>query len=471
VRVTWPNGVIQYVMRDELRAPKPEDARGFQQQEGIAGSCPFLYTWNGETIEFVTDVLWITPLGLPMAPGVLVPPDHDEYVLVRGEQLRERDGALELQLTEELREVTYLDRVRLDVIDHPLATEIYPDERFCFPPFPAGHTHSVRAPVSVASARDGEGRDWTAALAAIDGEHAVPFDPAPPQFEGIGSPHVLELAFDPAALAGAPKLRLLMTGWLFWSNASVNIAIARDPRWEFVPPILQVPDGEGGWRDAGPPVGFPAGKTKTMVVDVTELLNRSDPRLRVFTTLRLYWDSIRLAVDADDAELRRTALEPSSARLWRRGFSAPLADGRANQPERFVWERLAAVPRWNPHPGLYTRLGETLPLVQEIDDRFVILGSGDALHVRFDARALPPLPAGFRRDYLLFLDGWAKDRDPNTVEALHVEPLPFHGMSAYPYGADESFPDGARHRAWRREWNTRLAEPWLPRVAGEWGEL
>ena len=39
-------------------------------------------------------------------------------------------------------------------------------------------------------------------------------------------------------------------------------------------------------------------------------------------------------------------------------------------------------------------------------------------------------------------------------------------MSGYPYGPDESFPDTERHRAWRREWNTRLAEPWLPRVAG-----
>ena len=93
---------------------------------------------------------------------------------------------------------------------------------------------------------------------------------------------------------------------------------------------------------------------------------------------------------------------------------------------------------------------------------FVIMASGDALGVRFDATALPPLPEGWRRDFLVFLDGWAKDRDPNTVEALYVEPLPFHGMSAYPYGEDERFPDDEAHRRWRREWNTRDAEPWIP---------
>ena len=121
--------------------------------------------------------------------------------------------------------------------------------------------------------------------------------------------------------------------------------------------------------------------------------------------------------------------------------------------------------RWDPHPGRYTRYGETLPLLQAIDDRFVILGSGDALHVRFDASPCPPLPDGWARDYLVFLDGWAKDKDPNTLEALAVEPLPFHGMSAYPYGPDERFPDDEEHRAWRAEWNTREAASWIPPLA------
>jgi hypothetical protein len=72
----------------------------------------------------------------------------------------------------------------------------------------------------------------------------------------------------------------------------------------------------------------------------------------------------------------------------------------------------------------------------------------------------------------VFLDGWAKDRDPNTLEALNVEPLPFHGMSGYPYRADESFPDTPEHRAWRATWNTRPAFRWLvplaPRQIDEW---
>ena len=49
---------------------------------------------------------------------------------------------------------------------------------------------------------------------------------------------------------------------------------------------------------------------------------------------------------------------------------------------------------------------------------------------------------GWVRDYLVFLDGWAKDRDPNTVEALEVEPLP-----SVPVRARANSPPGAIWRS------------------------
>jgi hypothetical protein len=487
VRLTWPNGVVQSLLDvepgDRFSPATTAHDFGFDtsgvttesvvQDEGLVGSCPFLYTWNGKTFTFVTDVLGITPLGLPMAPGRLVPPDHDEYVLIRGDQLVPRDGRLELQVTEELREVTYLDHARLQAIDHPLGTGIFPNERFCFPPFPEAHVHSVRAPLVPMSATDAEGRDWSDALSAIDDVCAVHFERLPPQYQGLAAPHYLELRFDPAAVRRATGLRLVCTGWLQWSNASVNVAAARTPGVAFVPPTLQVPGPEGTWIDAGPPVGFPAGKTKTMVIDVGSILSADDPRLRIASTLQLYWDRIVLATDADDAPLAATSLPAIEAKLWWRGFSAPLPatvpprteaeEGALAFPEQFDWDVTDTQPRWNQHPGMYTRYGDCLPLLDTVDDRFVLLGSGDTLTLVFDAAGLPEPAAGTQRSWLLYLDGWAKDRDPNTVEALNVEPLPFHGMSAYPYDKDEAFPDDELHRAWRREWNTRPAyQPLVP---------
>jgi hypothetical protein len=403
-----------------------------------------------------------------------VPPDHDEYVLVKGEQMKPHDGVLEMQITEELREVTYLDHAKVLVLDHPSGTEVFPNELFTFPPFPEAHVHTVKNALSPTHAIGSDGKDWTAQVASIDDHHATPFTPQPPQFAGLTQPWFLELTFDKDAVARAKKLRLFMTGWFFWSDASANMASARNPDTPFIPPIFQVPDGKGGWRDAGPPVGFPAGKTKTMVVDVTSILDKGDPRIRISTTLRLYWDALRLAVDDDDAPVTTHELACDSAKLWRRGFSAPLdpkvAPGMSTAndlPERFDWNVIAKMPRWDQHPGKYTRYGECAELLHDVDDRFVILGAGDALTLKFDAHDLAPPAAGMRRDYFVYLDGWAKDRDPNTVDALEVEPLPFHAMSGYPYKPSEHFPDDPAHEKWRKEWNTRDAREWIEPVCPE----
>jgi tetratricopeptide (TPR) repeat protein len=471
LRVRWPNGVLQ----QELDLPAGSK-RAYDQTEGLTSSCPFLYTWNGERYVYITDVLGITPLGLPMAPGMLVPPDHDEYVRVRGEDLAPRrldDGreVLELQFTEELREVTYLDHVRLDVVDHPIEVEIQPNERFAFPPFPEAHTHTLRDPLPPLRATGSDGRDWTAALQRDDESYAIPFHSLrgreEGQYLGLCDPWWLEFEFDAARLARATKLRFVMTGWFYWSDASVNMAAARTGDVAFVPPLLELQGADGAWRPVGPPLGFPAGKRKTMVVDATELLRTSGPeprvaaKLRISTTLRIYWDSIRIAIDDDDAPLLTTQLAAIEGELWQRGFSRNVLVQDAEMLDWFDWDELEPFPRWNQHPGMYTRLGEVRPLLDAVDDQFVVMGSGDALRVRFDASKLPALRPGWKRDYLVYLDGWAKDRDPNTLEALYVEPLPFHGMSGYPYRADEHFPDSPAHRRWRAEWQTRPAKRWI----------
>src|SRR5262245_14662251 len=250
VRVTWPNGVVQSNF-----GLAPGEGLLVAQRLGQVGSCPFLSTWNGKTYEFVSDVLGITPLGLPMAPGMpgsppmMVPPDHDEYVLVKGEQLVPKDGVYELHFTEELREVTYLDRIRLDVVDHPADVEVFPNERFSFPPFPEAHTHTVRDPLVPLSAVDQAGKDWANELARDDRRFALPFDVLSGPYRGLATPYTLELAFDAERVRSASKLRLFLNGWFYWTDASVNVAVARHPDFEFVPPILSVPDGKGGWRE------------------------------------------------------------------------------------------------------------------------------------------------------------------------------------------------------------------------------
>ncbi|MDQ6704710.1 MAG: hypothetical protein M3Z85_01965, partial [Acidobacteriota bacterium] len=179
--------------------------------------------------------------------------------------------------------------------------------------------------------------------------------------------------------------------------------------------------------------------------------------IRIVTNLCVYWDEIFLSENIAPPDVRLTTLDAQSADLHFRGFSRANIDPDRKQPEAFDYARTRPVSMWNPTPGRYTRYGDIRGLIRGLDDKLVIMGSGDELRLQFAAKTLPILPARWRRDFLLFVDGWAKDADANTAFSQTVEPLPFHGMSAYPYRADEHFPDDAGHRDYLSTFITRPA--------------
>ena len=473
VRVTWPNGIIQ----NETDVSANQALGPVGEVERLEGSCPLLYTWDGEQWVFINEVLGVAPLGMPLAAGVIHPADYDEYVPVPGTSIRSADGEFEIRLTEELRETGYVDAVRLLAVDHPTGVGVVPDERFIAPPHPefALYATARQRPVE---AVDGAGRDWSAALAAVDGNWATPFERD--LYEGLATEHSLELNLADAR-EGA-DVRLLLTGWVYWATGSINLQVDQDPRVRFAPVQLQVPDRRGGWRTAIADIGLPNAKNSTLVVEVGEHLVSGDPRVRLTTTMRLYWDAATYAVGEDavryeprgawrgewgtplggSLELVATAasgeavprvhvLEPHAAAIRWRGFSA-LQRG-ADGFETFAYAEVAEESNWNQHRGNYTRYGAVEELVADADDQLVIIGTGDELMVRF-ADNLPPLPPGWERQWLVYLNGWVKDGDPNTVGGDRVEPLPYHSMPGYPY-TDAA--DPAMGEDWRTRYNTRPA--------------
>ena len=218
-----------------------------------------------------------------------------------------------------------------------------------------------------------------------------------------------------------------------------------------------MPDGAGGWRTAIPAMGYPAGKTKTMVVDLSAVLDRSDPRVRIRTNLAIYWDRICYTVDEPSAPYRLTPASLASAGLFFRGFSRRVRETE-DGPHVFVHDDVETAPRWADMAGAYTRFGEVRELLEAADDRDVVKKGGDAVRLAFDGSGLPPVPEGWVRDWLLVLDGWEKDADKNTVAGQTVLPLPFHGMDDALYG-EQPFPDSEEHRAFVREYLTRQGGP------------
>ena len=118
--------------------------------------------------------------------------------------------------------------------------------------------------------------------------------------------------------------------------------------------------------------------------------------------------------------------------------------------------------RWKALAGWYTRVGDVAPLLAGVDDQFVITTSGDEIALAFDASRLPPLGAGLERTYLLRIDGYSKEMDINSASPHTVDPLPFHGMSRYPYPAAERYPETAAHQRYRETYNTRQITRSLP---------
>ncbi len=94
VRITWPNGLIQNETHQ-----KANSALTIAEAQRLSGSCPMIFTWNGEDFEFITDVLGVAPLGASSGDGSYFPVDHDEYIQIPGRALQVKDGQYQIHIT------------------------------------------------------------------------------------------------------------------------------------------------------------------------------------------------------------------------------------------------------------------------------------------------------------------------------------------------------------------------------------
>ena len=434
VRATWTNGVPQNVFDQRAKSVVKE-------VQLLKGSCPFVYAQNGGTgvWSFVSDALGRAPLGLLYDGVHLAGADSREWLLVPPGMLAPTaDGRLLLDYTEELWEAAYLDEVSLMAVDHPAGTSVVPNERMV-PGATDKKLFTVAKPRPVRAAwSDASGRleDVTERLARADRVYVDPG--AETAYQGVRREHALVLDLGPVAKDS--RVVLFLNGWIFYTDTSINVSLSQRKDLSHFPPVLEVPDGQGGWKVAIESFGFPAGKTKTMPVDLTGLLDPADPRVRIRTTMAVFWDEAYVTVDDPAVDVVTTLLHPAKATLVERGFSRRFRE-TPDGPEVFDHGDVSAAPAWEDVPGKVTRLGDVTDILAQTDDRWVVFKGGDAIRIEYDAAKLPPLAAGHVRDFVVVSDGWDKDFDKNTVTGQSYGPWPFHAMSAYPYPASESHPD------------------------------
>jgi len=388
-----------------------------------------LFAYNGKQMEFVKDAVpWGSAIGLRINTlGSAKIAATGEWYKIRRDQLVPHDGYYDIRVTAELWEVYYYDYIGLMPVDHPEGTEIFVDERFVIPPAKLGFT-TVATPKPIKQAIDDNGNDVTSLLSARDGKALDNFGRG--QFQGLTRDHYVEVDLGDDAPTTGP-LYLIAHGSIHDTESSVNVAITQGNRWRANPMSVEVPDGNGGWRTAQSNLGFPAGRKKTVLFNLTDLFKPGTPhRVRIRTNLEIYWDQLEWAVGLPDAPVKMVRLTPSSVDLHYRGYSVVNGPEFGAAPEVPDYYRLFSTKQaWRDLEGYYTRFGEVSELLQAIDDRYVIVASGDEMSFRFPAQ--PPPPAGYVRDFILMGDGWIKDGDYNSTFSKTVQPLPYHAQNEY----------------------------------------
>ncbi|HYK89619.1 MAG TPA: FG-GAP-like repeat-containing protein [Acidobacteriota bacterium] len=444
LKILWPTGVLQAEID-----PKINNLLQIHQIDRKGTSCPILYAWDGSGYRFVTDFLGGSAFGSLEAPGHYNETDTDEYILVDSTQLKAKDGFYSLKMNDQLEEVMFIDQARLLAIDHPSDIRIFPNERLMpASPFPEFRIYQMKDSRTPIKATDDHGNDILPAISSIDRKYPSAFKLLP--FKGYAEEHSITL--DLGDLSSARKVLLLMNAWIDYADSTSNLA-ASQAGVHLIPPYLQVPDESGSWRTVIADMGFPAGLPKTMTVDLTgKFLSRRDFRIRIVTSMRIYWDQILVDTHDEKAPLRIVTLDAASATLGWGGYPQEYSpDGK--KPMLYDYSRREQSSPWKSHVGNYTRYGDVTPLVRSKDDMYVVMHHGDEITLNFDGRDLPSPPEGWSRTFLVYADGFGKDMDLNSAYPDTVGPLPYHGMSGYPMAAP--YPNDTAHRDYLREYNTR----------------
>jgi len=458
VRMLWPTGVLQdevEVAANQLQNILELDRRG--------SSCPTLFAWDGTHYELVGDMLgagvvghWIAAQENKIERDI---PRPTEAIKLDRASLREKDGKLSFRFMEPLEESVYLDQVQLLAVDHPAGVDVYPNEYFAstppYPPFKVvfSNKNDARPP---AGAWDEHGHDVLPDLLG----HRYFGDFKVLSFMGFTEPHSLELDLG-GPYRGGP-LWLLLHGEIEYYSATSMYAADQAhlrPIAPYVEALVSIGNSsKEKWVRVLDDMGFPAGGARTMTADLTGKLPPGTRRIRIRTNLEIYWDSIlisRTSQNQGDGESARLTPVPlASAQLNFHGFPLKIED----QPPgnvKYIYEKASATGPYTRPAGAYTRYGDVRTLLDSIDDKFVVFGSGDEVALDFDPATLPALPRGWVRDYFFIANGYEKDMDFYAYRGDTVEPLPFRAMETYPYPG-RSFPSDAEHLNYLLEYNTRF---------------
>jgi len=275
-----------------------------------------------------------------------------------------------------------------------------------------------------------------------------------PGYNGVTSPawndlHWNVLTLDLGDLSGAENVKLVINGMVDWGpadeyyvwidqfkEAAANGLITSDT--EVTPaPYLEVKNAAGEWVRVTDSVQMPIPAdyvARSFVVDLSQLfpVGTTDYSLRLCNFWNVTFDYIGVDI-TPQADIDIQTIEPT-AELYSVETSISAAAGN------------------------FTRYGDVTELLSAADNMYVIGRQGDEVHLLFPVDNLAPVADGMERDIFLFASSWFKDCEGNWgfMFDFTVDPLPFEGMSGFPYPTTESYPYDQAHLDYLQQYNTRF---------------
>lgn len=388
-------------------------------ETGVGSSSPLVYTWNGSEYAYQSDV------------GRGIPRNNvgDDDAQLDGDSLAPKDGKYSMKISEEYDEIVYYDELALKTYDttpgYRVLNSLVRSARDTV------YTVSDVPTSPAQSCVDIKGSDCLSQVQLVDNEWTT-LDPTT-------NINTWEVNF--GDLSGASRKLLVLKG-------------ARDYTMESSQSLryVQVKDADGNWVYAyrSSQLSSPAGAPRTEVIDMSDKFLTND------YTVKIGMDKTKYNFIGMDTSVQQVYTEniyhPESVSL---GFNGYTAVDKTN-----FWDHdYSTVYPYPPEPfsnpaGNFTKYGDVTPLLQSTDDKFVVMHHGDMMDITFDYQA--PVE-GTERSFILY--NWAtfKHSDENDWSRM-VNPLPFNGMSSYPYEAPEKYPSDQDHQDYLSEWNTRYYE-------------
>jgi type IV secretory pathway TrbF-like protein len=432
-------------------------------------SCPSLFVWNGTGYSYVTDVSnsgWLGYMNYMTSSGNIVYGGGTpwDYVKLNPNLLAVKNidgnGYYDMILAQQWDEIFYLDTAYMVVVDHPMGTNAYAtmsnyvNQGFNGQIYTVSQTN-ILTPVSATyvwgpAGTTEKGINVLPEISKLDGVFT-------PGNSGVFSPawndiYLNQLTLDLGNLSGAKDIKLVINGIVNWGNYqdyynwidqfknAAAAGVLTNGTQIYPAPYMEVKDANGNWvrvpQDKQIPMPSDS-NARTFVVDLTGDFPSgiSDYQVKICNFWNVTYDYIGI----DTTTQQKITIQKIMP--------------------------IATLSQWGPtqstSSGDFTRYGDVTALLQSADNMYVIGRQGDEVSLQFPVGNLTKPAPGMERDYFLFVACWFKDPPGQWGYGFTftVDPLPFVGMSGYPYTTAESYPYDAAHLAYLKEYNTRVIPP------------